>query len=554
MTETIHDPAEVLRQGSQDILSVDRGQDSWPFDWSDIDIPGSPGLSRLFKGLEVECAHIPTLTLHEPESGDTSCLSASEIQEVLHKKNDATDTPDTPDKSSHQYLSSLIQRHCSSLGRPSRSRQPQYPWRDIKNVYCGYATDPLREIYVFSNSNPENLPRQLSNPRVPVWTDIQVAERELRSKFTHLRMQLPEDSPAVVAVMDNLAFILYEMEDYRQAEVLYRKLVDIYKRTLKGPDIKFLEACQRVIESLRCQGQYSTAKDWNDEIRPTISRLFEPHDALAVRAARNDARLAEDLGSSEESEKLLRELLQITLVVHGPRHQSTIAAISSLGSTMSHRGKEEGHTLLRTAVQLSLERQDELAEIGCWATGELTLILKESDMFEEGYNVATKAVAQFGPLLGQNNRHITTLEQYRAWTMPRIGNMPEREKVFRGLISAYSNSRVESNQDLLMDTWDCLAGVLSQTHRMEEAIYWYEQSFEMRFPQDGANNSRVVDVCYRLANCYERQGRLENALDVYSRMIGKIYDCCKEQYDMIPVFGFEISRIEELVEQWTRCS
>jgi hypothetical protein len=78
--ETSNDPSQSSGSVPSDAGPMEICQDRWPFDWSTVDVPGSPGLSRLFSALEIEAkTFVPPLSLETPESEDSRCLSNVEI-------------------------------------------------------------------------------------------------------------------------------------------------------------------------------------------------------------------------------------------------------------------------------------------------------------------------------------------------------------------------------------------------------------------------------------------------------------------------------------------
>jgi hypothetical protein len=87
----LNNTVEWSGYSSEDFTLMDICQDALPFDWSKVDVPGSPGLSRLFARLKIESeSGIPALSLEKPESDEPSCLSLTEIQEVFHPNQKAT--------------------------------------------------------------------------------------------------------------------------------------------------------------------------------------------------------------------------------------------------------------------------------------------------------------------------------------------------------------------------------------------------------------------------------------------------------------------------------
>jgi pentatricopeptide repeat protein len=521
---------------------VEISQDSWPFDWSKVDVPGSPGLSRLFKALEIESSHIPPLHLDEPDADTSSCLSKSEMQEVFNS------TEKTASEIYHSPLPSQIRRYDMSLQGELPRSSPQYPWRNIEGVFFGYTTSPLMEIYVFPPSPPRNPHRNASRAAIPLWTEYQMEETELKNKFAKLKQQLPEDSPAIVAVMEDLADSLWDVQKYDEAEAIYRKLVDIYRRNSEPNSIKVLETCLSVIDCVRLQGDLSKAKNLNEILRSAIMRLVQPNHPLALAFVRNDASLAEDIGLNKKSERLHREVLQITLSSYGLRDKSTIRAISELGKTLFRVGQEAGELLLRTAVELSLEEPDESDKLGSEIMADLAWALNYSGNAEESYNMSTKAVEQFSSSLGRKDQFIMDLQEQRAWSMIDKGMFAESEILFREQLLLYSVRGGGGSRTDLANVWCGLADALSKMGCIGEATSWYEKSFHERVSYGKAAHPATTVTCCSLADCYEKQGRFDDALAVYRRTIQKIREFGQDPNGVIPELEEEIFRIEERLE------
>jgi pentatricopeptide repeat protein len=527
---------------------LDICQDYWPFDWSKVNIPGSPGLSRLFRGLELESAsHIPPISLDEPEADDPPCLSKSELQDLVYG------SKETSNASFHPARASRVQRYSTStaLEKSSAGRDPQYPWRNIERVFCGYATSPLTEIYVFPSTFPPDHSRKPFHPVMPLRSEFQRRETELKAKFGKLKKRLPADNPAVVAVMEDLAFVFFELDKFNKAESMYRKLVNLYRLTLGPNHATTLEACQKVIESLRQQGQYSKAKSLNDTLRSATSKLVQAHHPLAIRIAMNDAWLSELLGQNEEAERVRREILQIMLTHYGPRHFISMYALSVLGYSISTRGGEDGEKLLRTALQLSLEDPD--GEPSYYTTIctilDLASALQAKGAYEESLSISTNAVERFTPLLGSTHPLIRGLNERRAWSLLRTGILVESEKLFRDLVAFYSVGKVETRGTDLANAWFGFANVLSKMGRLGDAIGWYEKCFQFSVTSYGANHKESIALCYQFADCYEEQGRFDDALSVFRQMIHKLRASGQDSEDAILDLGSEIERIEQKMEQ-----
>ena len=213
-------------------------------DWSALDVPGSPKLSRLFKALEIECSKpVPPISLDDTtsDSEEPTCLSDLEMRDLFNEDNNglAVDLV-LPRTSSRQ------QKPFVSLATDSNSQHIHYPWRDIEAVFCGYRSpSPFNEVYVFP---PSRTSGRAPKPIVTAYASLQMEETELEAKFGKLKRQFPTHHAAVIAVMEDLANTYYNLEKYQKAERLYRSLVDLHStdiRTHKSQDTAGVSRCYR---------------------------------------------------------------------------------------------------------------------------------------------------------------------------------------------------------------------------------------------------------------------------------------------------------------------
>jgi tetratricopeptide (TPR) repeat protein len=518
----------------EDTLSVDVCGDTWPFDWSTVDVPGSPGFSRLFNRLEIDsAAHVPHLSLNETAVWDSSCLSPAKLQKVFC------------DMVSEDY-SSPVEWFSMSSQENSTRPYPQYPWRNIENVHLGYSMSPLStEVYFWPSPPLRTRPYKLvPRSQLLLGTDLVKQKKELEYQFVKLRdaANCSEDSEALLAVIENLADVLDDLKEYEETELVKRKLVALYRRKFGPNHIKVLDWSTRLADLLRRKGNFAEAEQLNDSIRSTVDGIVPPGDPVAIQVIMNDRRLAARLGRLEDSERFQREILQRTLSKYGPRNRRTIEALSELGIDISEQLKEGGDKLLHTAVQLSLEELDELDHIGYMAMKYLSWMLNSTGASEESYNLATKAVERLRPVLGKTQKRILDLEEERAWSMIGIGKLMESEALFRDILSR----RVEAHQIAISNTYGGLGHVLSQMGRFEEAAGWLEKSFQSRVKIYEADHRVLVETCRQLSECYEFQFRFDDALRLYQQVISKIRELDREPNETIAELESETQHIQEV--------
>lgn len=117
-----------------------------------------------------------------------------------------------------------------------------------------------------------------------VWNCLTTVESELETKLAKLEPLCGMRHPSIFAVREDLSRIYYDRRKYREAELVDRKLVELYNdlEQDRGIETRVLDAFQRVVDALIAQGQYIRAQrlNWNllsAFIQRSLSALQELH-------------------------------------------------------------------------------------------------------------------------------------------------------------------------------------------------------------------------------------------------------------------------------------
>jgi len=536
-------PSELLASGEDAVIQMDVSQDSWPFDWSTVDVTGSPGLSRLFRGLRLESeASIPPISLDEPEPEDGSCLSKAQMGELFEENKWKTNQ----DRS---LVRSSKSTYVISISKPTQ--RPAYPYRDVDKVFFGYSSSPLNEIYVFPTSPSDSLCKPAFSG-LPVFDSLEIQQAELESQLSKLEKQFPITHSAVLTVMEDLANMYYNLGKVRRAESMYRKLVDIIRGTSAPDNLMMLRASVGIIDSICEQGRYTDAQSLVNDLRLEALKLLQPHHEIVIEILESKSIIAGNLRKSVEAERLRREILQINLSYYGPRHDRSINAMSKLGREIEKRSVNNSEMLHRTAVQLSVAGRAGSHLSICQYMRDLAEFLHtESGLYEESHDLAAKAIETFTPLIGARHTEIFGLKNLQGWNMYKSGRLEESETLFRTLASIGPKTEdgacdtTSFFDDLLSEVWYGLGGTLYDLGNANEAVGWLEKAFHSKLSRYRANDSVTISRCYTLCNRYEHLGHYDDALNLYRRMIDEIRELGEDPDGAVADFEYEIARIEE---------
>jgi tetratricopeptide (TPR) repeat protein len=493
---------------------MDMRQNALPFDWSKVNVLGLPGLIPLFNALRLDrTTPDQLLPLDEDESDDPSCLCNYELQEISNNGSTATAEDFDP-------CLSLQKTSIEAVRHRKTNKSPQYPWRDIGNVFCGYSTSPLSEIYIFPPGQ-KSLQKDKAYV-VNLWSSLTAEVSELEMKFAKLERQFRDHNPAVIALIKQLSTLYSRLDNYKKAEMMKRRLVEVYSQVLGPRNSKTLEAALSVIEILLAQGQHLKAQAENHALRASILKLVEQDHRIAIQTNYMYARICSGSGRTEEAEKYYRQHLQIMLSLYGPRSMHTIRAISSLSDEIGGRMPKEANILLRTAAQLSVELPP-MDESPCRSLRFVVNKLRGRGSYEESYSMATNLLERFSLPLGDQHPAIWKARERLAWSMSAIGRLPESAKLFRTVISHREQRALEFDHSDA-NSWSGLANVLVDMGEIEEATMWYEKAFETRMAFYGSSNKITVFTAYRLGYCYYKQCKYDEAVDFYGKMVHMLHE------------------------------
>ncbi|PMD62303.1 TPR-like protein [Hyaloscypha bicolor E] len=506
---------EIREKDSVGISFLEIRQNTLPFDWSKVDVHGLPGLVPLFNALHLECyAPGQPLSSNPTESEDSPCLLNSELQDM--SSNGSITTIDNINSCL------ILQRTGIQDGKHRTAyKSPQYPWRDIDNVFLGKSTSPLTEIYVFP---PCQAPLRAKKANVVnLWGSLTAEASELETKFTKLEEQFGDHNPAVMVLMEQLSSLYFRLEDYRKAEQMKKRLADVYFRVLGPSNGRTLQAALHMVTSLLAQGQYLKAQSVYHTLRSSVLNLFEREHPLAVLANFTHAKICSEHRRTEEAEKYYRQHLQIMLSAHGPRSIHTIRAMFSLGGELNRNSPKEADILLRLAAQLSFDLPP-VDEVPCRALQFVASNLHLRGAYEESYHLVTKLVERFSLPLGDQHPTIWRAREKLAWSMRAVGRLPESIKLFRAVIF-HQVERAGEIDESQVNPWCGLANALIETGEIEEATTWNERAFETKIGFYGGSHKSTLSTAYCLGYCYYTICKYEEALNLYTKMVRILHEC-----------------------------
>ncbi|KAH8596205.1 hypothetical protein B0O99DRAFT_740757 [Bisporella sp. PMI_857] len=498
------------------------GANTWPFDWRTVDVHGSPGLSRLFEGLEIESSMpIPAISLDADTMDESEYITQHGLSQLWTAENKSR---------TYRFEISHDLRNSGLIQENPDCETRFLPWRNPRLTFCGWNASPFNEIYVFPKP-PMRIIRKSPNRNL-AWLEAQTIEYELRlDKLTPL---CGSQHPGVRLTMNALAKIYHTQGKYVKAERWYRAVFDANRAALGTENFVTLDSGISWIEALVAQGEYLHARTLIIELRTTILTAHGHESALHARASFLEARIAGTLGNFAIAEALTREVLQKRLNDFGPRYSDTWRCIDYLAWILERQSRFSGaEKLSRMALQLHHEIVGLDEGDLCSAKRWLSLICSYQGRYDESRSLSRLLQENLEGSLGAEHPLVLEAQYALAVCLRRGGRFQESERLYRKVWSQRLKVLGESHPDT-WSTANSLAYLLYQMNCFEESIVWYEKVFWKRLELFGPDSDQAMNSCCWLGDCYQKLGRYDDALKLYKRIADKIREAKGEEN---PVLG-----------------
>jgi tetratricopeptide (TPR) repeat protein len=499
--------------------------------WYEVDVPGSPRLSRLMEALTIECGDcIPALSLDSSASpNDQMYLAGIETDEhVLSQEKIGESTSASPnDRVSHSQkvlhqgdILSLVPER--NRPEPSYSKCSVLKWELWRDRPMKTKLDYLYGISLFPES-PEpggsGTPCLGNSSRVSGSLNLQFAESDCKNQLGNLKKSFGPKHPQTLRAMTYLAHIYIDQYKLRQAERLYRQVTISYQRVLGSEHIDTLSSYLDVIDTMKARGELLRALKIHRPIHDFIMKIFKPDRKIALRSNSIQADILHCLHQLEEAEKLSRQTVQIDLSTFGPRWVGTLYDMKTFAVILRLSGKLfESEQLLWRILQLYRIGPRVSDRLFSSTVDALASVLMDQGRYEECKELTTASLEQMETpdvhgharvlyprfLAAQCSRLQGDLETSESQLWQLLGRDIE---VFGEMHPLTSNILTE------------LSNILRATGRMAEAAKIIERSYRIRTVIFGIGSWKTLFYCLQLGKTYEALGRHEDAIPLYHRSL-----------------------------------
>jgi tetratricopeptide (TPR) repeat protein len=498
--------------------------------WLVVDVVGSPGLTGLIGALTLDlCEEISDFDLSAPYSDDLEGefeLRNAELDSGTIVSEEGDNLQNSP-PSVPVDITDLLR----SFSRRSRYRIPT----------------PFDELYPFPQVAPKSV--VLLGPRTDhLMSSYALTEQEIkcRRKFKALKNMAPQEIMDLVEDMRSIACRHYLLDNYRCQEVWLRRIITSSLKIPWHQPLEILRVCLWIIDALRFQCKYTSARSLHQDLHPKILKLVRSDHGLAICSRQTLAKLT--IGGYSQA-TAWREVLQICLLNFGPRHWETIGCLSGLGTALlNNRQLQEAETINYIYLQLPHIHANPLYG-RFFHMGAIAKSLSIQQKFEDCASVLSAAESLFGAWIRFDDCVCWGYYNEKAKVLRYLGRFLESEDILRGILRhAPGHPGIE--------VWNAmrqLVNLLMETDRSAEALIWQEKLFLMTAEMYGFGHSFSQASCKDLGFGYADLGRYEDAIVYFQQTAGKVAlgqtEDAESRDDFIKKIRGWISEVEKMKEE-----
>jgi tetratricopeptide (TPR) repeat protein len=472
------------------------------FNWSCVDVVGSPGLTRLIGALTIEeyglSDDIPSLDLASNSVEDAN-ISRMDLMELCTGSDWHADEEDPSTD-----VSSLAR-----IAAPAKASP-------IVKLLEAWTQQSLQfELYPFptTSNSPSNFDfSRLFSSQTPI---TKISESECLRKFQKLRQLQDVEISNLVDRMGTIAQKRYNSRDYATAESWYRRIVTAKQRIKCHKPEQTLWACVHIPDCVLREGQCREAQQLHKDLDTRIEQILGSEHPISIWSRRLKGDILFNLGDLAEADVVHRQLLQTCLSSLGLNHQYTFLALESLGLILiEFRKGAEARGLFETSICLRFRGMKALNKSRDFKLGTLSAMAMlagglDRDMkYDESERILDFAQKLYGKATRMKLREACQYHYRRACIYKHQGRLYESETILRGLLKYHQDLMTPITKINVF--WN-LAGILFYTGRNREEAYWLKNTYLCDRKSFGLLHRYTMEDCKTLGLCYANQRRYHKA-------------------------------------------
>lgn len=349
-------------------------------------------------------------------------------------------------------------------------------------------------------------------------------------------------------IKNNLALVLKEAGDYKEARKLLQETADFFERDLGTEHVStaivYLNLSQ-VLRELRC---FKEAKSYTEKALLVNERNYGPENPLTVRSYSDLALLLRDLGDYEGAKTLMEKVVRYDEKNFGPDHPVTSKSWSNLAMILRDlHDYEAAKILLEKAVRFDEKYFGPDHPLTVRRYGNLGAVFQSLGDLENAKAYFGKAVHSGEKCYGPEHPALIVDYSLLGITLTALNELEDAKKMLEKAIRS-GEKNFGPDHAATNTNYGNLAIVLQLMGSHEEAKRLMEKTrrFDEEHPdtEDSSTGLRYFNLGFLL----KQAGQYEEALGLYQKAESILKKTLPEDHPYLQNLSIHYSNLKSLVE------
>lgn len=351
------------------------------------------------------------------------------------------------------------------------------------------------------------------------WQELNEQGRQLRREgkyneaiaaFEKALSKIDQKSKSYAIVMNNLALVYDDMQNFAKAEEYYKRAADVYKATVGEKDPNYITTIENLGYLYQQQGKYALAEEYYSQALTLNKEVLGTRDPRYAEALESLAKLAEKAGKRERAEQLYVEHLKLQRDNLGEKHPAYASAMENLAKFYQNEGKFTlAEDYFKEVIKIRKRNNQEKTPDYANTLNNLAILYKVSGKLELAENTYEEALNIYKLTLGEKSNAYATVVKNLAdlyFMQAKYNKAEEYYKISHNIIKENVGDKHPDYALALKD----LGKIYYIRSEYAEAEKTYLQALEI-LKTRGKNNREYATIINDLANIYRMQGLVEKA-------------------------------------------
>lgn len=314
------------------------------------------------------------------------------------------------------------------------------------------------------------------------------------------------------------AKVLAEIGQFDRAEELLHSVLAGRQSQLESMQGSIVESQANLSDVKVALGKYDEALILRKECLRLTENFYGSNDSRTLISLNALAMLQHNLGLREESLATYRRVILERELILGDQHPSVWDSKQNLAVLLTELDQfDEAALLLEEAMNHSLQIRGDNDPITIAIMNNLAVLAIAAGDYPRSTSLLV-SVARWQQK-HRSSSHIDALltKNNLARSLEGEGKLSDAEAIYRQVVkeimAEYGTSHPKT-PDIVIN----LAGLLDDLHHCDEAIYYYRLAIDSYSKNFGLYDYRTLNAHQMLGVCLRESGKLDEAVDVFSRL------------------------------------